>query len=293
LSFYEIEFPLAHFNSEIVEVALQQLGALSITFTDRGDNPVLEPQVGEVRLWRDTLVRALFDQCSNPTHALAALSAELGPAITASAQLRRVQDKIWEREWLNDWKSLRFGKRLWICPWSAAAPDDPNAIVIRLDPGLAFGTGTHPTTALCLEALESLRLSGQSVIDYGCGSGILAVAALKLDATHATAVDIDPQALLATRDNAERNGVSANLKTQSVTLPLGPADCVVANILAQPLIELASLLTGACRAAGTLILSGILEDQCASVVAAYQPGFVFAKVIKRDDWCCLQARRIR
>ncbi len=290
--FYEIAFPLGRFNSETVEAALQGIGALSITFTDLGSTPVLEPQVGEVRLWSDTLVRGLFDQCSSPTHALAALSAELGTAITASARVSAVQDKIWEREWLNDWKSLRFGKRLWICPWSAAAPDDPNAIVIRLDPGLAFGTGTHPTTALCLEALESRCVAGRSILDYGCGSGILAIAGLKLGAAHATAVDIDPQALLATRDNAERNGVSTNLETHGVTLPLKPADCVVANILAQPLIELASLLTGACRPAGILILSGILEAQCASVMAAYQSGFVFAEVIKRDDWCCLHARRL-
>lgn len=292
MSFYEIEFPLAPFGAEAVEAALLELAPSSITFLDRGDEPVLEPGVGEILLWNDTLVRVLFDESSDPVGNIGHLASRLGPEITASAQLRRVENRVWEREWLTDWKSMRFGTRLWVCPWSSAAPADPMAVIVRLDPGLAFGTGTHPTTALCLEALDSLPLSGRSVIDYGCGSGILAMAALKLGARHATAVDIDPQALLATRDNALRNGVSASLDTQGIEAALIAADCVLANILAQPLIDLAPQLTAVCKPGGHFILSGILRNQCEAVTAAYRPGFSIVRCIERDDWCCIHARRV-
>jgi len=207
MTFYEIEFPLADLSVESVETALEELGAGSITFVDRGDEPVLEPKPGEFRLWSDTLVRALFQapassEAADAARKLATLVSVLGPHVTNTARVRAVKDQDWERVWLTDWKSLRFGRRLWVCPTAAEPPDDPDAVVVRLDPGLAFGTGTHPTTALCLQILDALPLSGRSVIDYGCGSGILGIAALKMGAAHVIAVDLDPQALLATRDNA-------------------------------------------------------------------------------------------
>src|SRR5580700_5913295 len=220
MNFYEIEFPLAALSVELVETALQDLGASSITFVDRGDEPVLEPKPGEFRLWSDTLVRALFQaEPANAARNLESLAAVLGPHITRTARVRAVKDQDWERVWLADWKSMRFGRRLWVCPTAAEPPDDPNAVVVRLDPGLAFGTGTHPTTALCLQILDSLPVAGRNVIDYGCGSGILGIAALKLGAAHVTALDIDPQALLATRNNALINGVSDHIDVHGVYMP--------------------------------------------------------------------------
>ena len=323
MTFYEIEFPLAALSVESVETALEELGASSITFVDRGDEPVLEPKPGEFRLWSDTLVRALFQApdafqapeafqssaaaessaAADAARKLAALASVLGPHVTDTARVRAVKNQDWERVWLTDWKSLRFGRRLWVCPTAAEPPDDPDAVVVRLDPGLAFGTGTHPTTALCLQILDSLPIAGRNVIDYGCGSGILGIAALKLGAAHVTAVDLDPQALLATRDNAMRNGVSANIDLQGVDMEgvdlegagphggLRPAYCVMANILAGPLIELAPKLTAACEPGGFLLLSGLLKTQAYAVKAAYTPAFDMVQVIQRDDWCCIYARR--
>ena len=324
MTFYEIEFPLAALSVESVETALEELGASSITFVDRGDEPVLEPKPGEFRLWSDTLVRALFQapaalqapeafqapdafqssaaaessDAADAARKLAALASVLGPHVTDTARVRAVKNQDWERVWLTDWKSLRFGRRLWVCPTAAEPPDDPDAVVVRLDPGLAFGTGTHPTTALCLQILDSLPVAGRNVIDYGCGSGILGIAALKLGAAHVTAVDLDPQALLATRDNAMRNGVSANIDVQGVDREgagphggLRPAYCVMANILAGPLIELAPTLTAACEPGGFLLLSGLLKTQAYEVKAAYAHGFDMVQVVERDDWCCIYSRR--
>ena len=291
MTFYEIEFPLAALSSDAVEAALLEVGASSITFVDRGDEPVLEPKPGEVRLWSDTLVRALFQESSDAALNLDRLASVLGPHVTQTARVRAVQDQVWERAWLVGWKSLRFGRRLWVCPRAAEAPEDPQAIVVRLDPGLAFGTGTHPTTALCLQLLDSLPIEGRSVIDYGCGSGILGVAALKLGAAQVIAVDLDPQALIATRDNAHRNGVAQSITVQGIEAYLPSAFCVVANILAGPLIELAPKLTLACEPGGHLLLSGLLKTQAYAVKGAYASGFDMVQVIERDEWCCIHARR--
>jgi ribosomal protein L11 methyltransferase len=264
---------------------------------DGGDEPVLEPKPGEVRLWSDTRVRALFDETHDAAQCLSRLAARLGAAITATAQVRSVAERVWERVWLEDWKSMRFGDRLWVCPTdtgpssAAAAPTDPGAVIVRLDPGLAFGTGTHPTTALCLEALASLDLVGRTVIDYGCGSGILAIAALKLGAGAAICVDLDPQALLAAQNNALINGVAARFTTQAVDAPLPPADCVLANILAGILIDLCPLLTAACKPDADLVLSGILNEQLAAVTGAYRRSFEIAQCADRDGWSCVHARR--
>src|SRR5271155_1154112 len=273
MRFYEIEFPLAALNSDAVEAALLEVGASSITFVDRGDEPILEPKPGEVRLWSDTLVRALFQESSDAALNLDRLAATLGPHVTRTARVRAVEDQVWERAWLIGWKSLRFGRRLWVCPTAEEGPADPEAVVVRLDPGLAFGTGTHPTTALCLQILDSLTLAGRTILDYGCGSGILGIAALKLGASHVVAVDLDPQALMATRDNAARNDVASKITVQGIEAPLAGAHCVVANILAGPLIELAPRLTAACENGGHLLLSGLLKTQAYAVKAAYSSNF--------------------
>jgi ribosomal protein L11 methyltransferase len=305
VTFYEIEFPLSGLDPDAVEEALLDAGACSMTLLDRGDEPVLEPKPGEIRLWSDTLVRALFQHVGSANagapdagaisrsaiHSVERLSGSLGTHITETARVRGVEDRDWERVWLADWKSMRFGRRLWVCPTAADAPEDPDAVVVRLDPGLAFGTGTHPTTALCLQILESLPLAGRRVVDYGCGSGILGIAALKLGAAHVVAVDIDPQALLATRENARRNGVSSRIEVEGVPVHLHPAGCVVANILAGPLIELAPTLTAACESGGDLLLSGLLKTQAYAVKAAYAGGFDEMQIVGRDDWCCIHARR--
>jgi len=295
VTFYEIEFPLSGLDPDAVEDTLVEAGAVSITLVDRGDEPVLEPKPGEIRLWSDTLVRALFEDGAGGERAavktIDRLSADFGSHITDTARVRAVEDRDWERVWLADWKAMRFGRRLWVCPTAADAPDDPDAVVVRLDPGLAFGTGTHPTTALCLQILDALPLTGRSVIDYGCGSGILGIAALKMGASHVVAVDLDPQALIATRDNAVRNGVSSAIEVVGVPVQLRPASCVVANILAGPLIELAPTLIRACEAGGDLLLSGLLKTQAYAVKAAYASGFDRVEVVGRDDWCCIHARR--
>jgi ribosomal protein L11 methyltransferase len=288
---YEIEFPLAALSADAVEDALFEVGASSITFSDRGDEPVLEPKPGEVRLWGDTRVAALFDGSHEPLQSLARLAALLGAHIGTVASVHAVESRDWERVWLEDWKAMRFGRRLWVCPSSEEPPSDPYAVVVRLDPGLAFGTGTHPTTALCLQMLDALPLEGRTVIDYGCGSGILGIAALKLGAAHVVGVDLDPQALIATRDNAHRNGVSERLETQTVPALLRPAGCVLANILAEPLIELAPILTAACVQGGDLVLSGLLETQVDGVKAAYGSHFDIVQVYGRETWCCIHARR--
>src|SRR5271170_4679349 len=223
MSFYEIEFPLAALDLSEVEAALFEIGARSITFVDCGDEPVLEPKPGEIKLWRDTLVRALFEESADVTRdailQLDRLNMSLGPQVAQTARVRAVESQVWERAWLKDWKSMRFGRRLWVIPRAAEMPQDPEAVVVRLDPGLAFGTGSHPTTALCLQILESLPIRGRSVIDYGCGSGILGIAALKLGAAHVVAVDLDPQALQATRDNAIANGLSPRITVQGIDGP--------------------------------------------------------------------------
>jgi ribosomal protein L11 methyltransferase len=296
MNFYEIEFPLAGLNSETVEAALLEAGASAITFLDRADEPILEPKPGEFRLWSDTLVRALFQESSDSTrdalNHLTQLSGALGAHVTETARIRAVEDQAWERVWLKDWKSMRFGRRLWVVPSTGELPQDPDAVVVRLDPGLAFGTGTHPTTALCLQILESLPVQGRSIIDYGCGSGILAIAALKLGASHVVAVDIDEQALLATRENSIRNQVSDRVSVQNIGPALRPAFCVMANILAGPLVELKPVLTAACEAGGYLLLSGLLKQQAYEVKAAYADGFDMVQVTERDDWCCIYARRV-
>jgi ribosomal protein L11 methyltransferase len=292
MNFYEIEFPLASLSSDAVEAALLEVGASSITFIDGGDEPVLEPKPGEVRLWSDTRVRALFQESSDAALNLDRLAITLGAHVTRTARVRAVQDQVWERAWLSGWESMRFGRRLWVCPREAQAPEDSQAVVVRLDPGLAFGTGTHPTTALCLQILDSLSVAGRTVIDYGCGSGILGIAALKLGAASVTAVDLDHQALLATRDNASRNGVAAQITVQGIEHELHAAHCVMANILAGPLIELAPKLTAACEPGGHLLLSGLLKTQAYAVKAAYASGFDMVQVVERDEWCCIYARRV-
>jgi len=271
------------------EDALFELGAVAVTLEDAADDPVLEPAPGETPLWPTVVVKALFDPDTDP----AAITRALAGALPDSPPPRFevLADQAWERVWLEDFRPMRFGRRLWVCPGGLPAGDD-DAIRIELDPGLAFGTGTHPTTALCLEWLDGQDLAGCSVVDYGCGSGILAVAAAKLGAARVVAVDIDPQALIATRDNAQRNRVAGALTvTGEPALAPRNADVLLANILAGPLVELAPRFAEALVPDGRLALSGLLPGQADAVTAAYRPWFHIETITTRDGWVLVSARR--
>jgi len=196
----ELSFDLGALEPEAAEAACFECGAASVTFVDAHDDPILEPLPGEFRLWPTTRLKALFAAVPDPERLATRLAGHLGLA-PARIGIQSIEERVWEREWLRDFHAMRFGKRLWICPHHEQV-DEPDAVIVHMDPGLAFGTGTHPTTALCLEWLDTHLRPGSLVIDYGCGSGILAVAAAKLGARAAHCFDIDPQALLATRDNA-------------------------------------------------------------------------------------------
>jgi ribosomal protein L11 methyltransferase len=277
-----------------VENALEEVGALAVTLLDAEDHPILEPAPGETPLWPQIAMSALFDAASDRAglvHVLTELVPDLSPEQIA---FRAVEDQDWTRVWMDQFQPMRFGRRLWIYPWNQEpGGDDTDAIVVRLDPGLAFGTGTHPTTALCLEWLDSLDLRGKRVVDYGCGSGVLAIAALKLGATHVLGVDNDPQALAASRDNAERNGVAAALDLCAPPdFHAEPADVLVANILAGPLDELAARFAGIVKPGGELAISGILRGQETALCERYTEWFDAIAITVREDWVRISARRI-
>ena len=271
------------------EDALFELGAVSVTLQDAADDPVLEPGPGETPLWPTVIVKALFDPDTDPATLGRALAGALPGA--PPPRFEMIADQAWERVWLEDFRPMRFGRRLWVCPGGLPA-GDADAIRIELDPGLAFGTGTHPTTALCLEWLDGQDLAGCAVVDYGCGSGILAVAAAKLGAAHVRAVDIDPQALIATRDNAVRNSVAGTLTiTGDPALAPRSDDVLLANLLAGPLVELAPRFAAALGPAGRLALSGLLPEQAGAVTAAYRPWFHIDTNTTRDGWILLSGCR--
>ncbi|MBQ4789228.1 50S ribosomal protein L11 methyltransferase [Pectobacterium versatile] len=273
--------------------AMIESGAVSVTFQDTHDTPVFEPLPGETRLWGDTDAIALYDAEADMNAVIAILEQEPLLGAGFKHKIEQLEDKDWEREWMDNFHPMQFGKRLWICPSWREIPD-PNAVNVMLDPGLAFGTGTHPTTALCLQWLDGLDLEGKTIIDFGCGSGILAIAALKLGAARAIGIDIDPQAIQASRDNAQRNGVSERLelylpKDQPADLS---ADVVVANILAGPLRELAPLISDLPKAGGHLGLSGVLATQADGVAEAYADKFTLDPVAEREEWCRITGQRL-
>lgn len=271
-------------DPQSVEDVFMEHGALAVTLTDAADQPVLEPKPGETPLWSQTRITGLFAMDTNLNGLLKGLADKFAPDKLPQHRLEILGDRAWEREWLKDFKPMPFGKRLWVLP-GEYTHDDPEAVILRLDPGLAFGTGTHPTTALCLEWLDGLELDDKSVLDYGCGSGILAIAALLLGARTAVGYDIDPQAVIATRDNAARNKVSelicvsTNEPTESEQY-----DIVVANILAGPLCELAEKICQTVAPGGSLALSGILSAQAEMVMQAYQEWITFEPVNVLNNW---------
>lgn len=267
---------------------LQTWGALSISLRDEHDNPVLEPEPGETPLWPTVTIDALFDDQDIQEHALKLIQQHY-PKFTIKSAI--IADQDWARAWMKDFHPMQFGRRLWVCPnWSE--PPDPNAVNLHLDPGLAFGSGTHPTTTLCLEFLDNQNLTGKTVIDYGCGSGILAIAALKLGARFAHAIDIDDQALTATQANAESNQIAPeNLCLSFPDATIHPSDILLANILAKPLIELQPLFLRLLKPRGLLALSGILAEQANLLIQTYEVEFNLVKQVNREDWTFLLFQR--
>ena len=290
MPFHQLVIELPGAEIERAEDACNRLGALALSLADAGDEPLLEPRPGETPLWRSLELRALYDVTTDPELLAATLAAVLGLA-PAAVRVEYVEDRAWEREWLKDFRPTQFGRRLWVCP-AGQRPDGPAEVVLEFDPGLAFGTGTHATTALCLEWLDAGTRGGERVLDYGCGSGILALAALRLGAAAATAFDIDPQALRATRDNALKCGLSGRIQILAGAEDIeGSFDIVLANILASPLIELAPRLASMARTDGAIVLAGMLARQAAEVAQAYRPWFDIGPATEREDWTLLVGRR--
>ncbi|KTC90972.1 50S ribosomal protein L11 methyltransferase [Fluoribacter dumoffii] len=269
---------------ELLSEELEEFGALSIMLTDKNDNPVLEPEPGTTPLWPEVIIQALFSEVFQAQHTRDHIQ-QTYPEFTCTLEV--LEDKDWERAWMDDFKPQRFGQRLWICPtWST--PPEPSAVNLMLDPGLAFGTGTHPTTALCLTWLEQADLSNKTVIDYGCGSGILSLAALKLGAAQLHAVDIDQQALQATQNNASANDLDE--EKLSISLPdelSSPVDLIIANILLAPLITLKERFQQLLKPQGMLIVSGILEEQAPELLKAYASMFCAVHQENLNGWSLL------
>jgi len=323
-AFLELSFDLGGLDADRAENAACACGAFAVTFVDARDEPVLEPAPGEMPLWATTRVKCLFPTAAAhepglPATVASALAATLGIDV-ARIETRLLADRPWEREWLKDFHAMRFGRRLWLCPHHehVSAPD---AVVVALDPGLAFGTGTHASTALCLTWLDAHfpdspapaehfaetqaqgldahfpdspapAEHGAKVIDYGCGSGVLAIAAARLGAAEVHAYDIDPQALIATAANAAANDVLTRLQVHAsaATLP-GGADVLLANILAAPLCALAPRFAALLRPGGQVVLAGLMVHEAAEVTAAYRACFDVLWFGERDGWACLTGRR--
>jgi ribosomal protein L11 methyltransferase len=281
-------------NVETLEDLLLATGAVAVTMEDNADQPVLEPGVGETPLWGHIRITGLYPADANMDGVLDAFPGDLLQQTNQRVEI--LEDKDWEREWIKHYQPMQFGQRLWVCP-SWLEPPDPGAVNLLLDPGLAFGTGTHPTTDLCLRQLDGMDLDGLTGVDYGCGSGILAVAALKLGATTMLGVDNDPQALAASRDNTQRNSLAAD--RLPVALPENVdqhawaqrAELVIANILAGPLIDLSTTLLHFLQPGGTLLLSGLLQTQADELCQHYADRIPLQVAGEKDGWVCLRGKR--
>ncbi len=278
-------------HAEQLSDLLSELGAAAVTLRDAADQPLYEPPPGATPLWHDIDVIALFEADIDTDAVINNLRAALAPLPLPAWKLEPLEDKDWQNEWIKHFQPMAFGKRVWICP-SWCEPPDPKAVNILLDPGLAFGTGTHPTTALCLQWLDEYIHGGETVIDYGCGSGILALAAAKLGANRVWAVDNDPQALASCRNNAEKNQLAARIITCApAALDTCDVDILVANILANPLLELAPRFAQLVKPGGHIALSGILANQVDGIAQRYRAWFDLDDPVQQDDWCRLHGTR--
>jgi ribosomal protein L11 methyltransferase len=291
MKWLELSVRVSRQNAPLAESLLQNEPVLALTLTDDADDPVLEPGVGETPLWPSVCVTALFSG-DTPVEPLTRLLSLL-PGVDRPQQVsfRKFEDQQWERVWLDRFKPMQFGSGLWIVPGDAQIPDSA-VYALRLDPGLAFGTGTHPTTHLCLEWVDGHDFTGEAIVDYGCGSGVLGIAAAIKGAKTVDCIDNDPQALTATFDNAQRNGVEDIVNGLAPgQFNLRAADVVLANILAGPLLELAPVLSAALRPGGSLVLSGILEGQAEEVKKAYAGDFPELQMKVIDGWVLLAGQK--
>lgn len=303
MSWLQIAINTTKDNAELAEDSLFSAGAQTVTLTDGADQPVLEPAPEEISIWNAVIVTGLFSHEHNQQHILELIKQKLDE-IKYSYTTEILEDQNWTRAWMDHYQAMQFGKRLWVCPLHIAPPE-PAAVNLRLDPGLAFGTGTHPTTALCLSWLDqnipSNGRTPQTLLDYGCGSGILAIAACLLGVKHADGVDIDPQALTATQNNARTNQVEDKIKTwlpadyhkswsESGVKP--EYNIVIANILSGPLADLAPELAGYTATGGDIVLSGILKEQAEAVLATYSEFFIMDKPVLLEEWVLLHGKRI-
>ena len=278
-------------KADLVSEILMGLGSVSVTFSDTHDDAIFEPPVGETPLWPDTTIRALFTLEVDQAHVQAML---LQLCDITDTSFKLLKDRVWEDECKKDFHAMRFGQRLWICPsWEDVSKLPNNAVVINMDPGLAFGTGTHQTTDLCLQYIDENPPVGQSVIDYGSGTGVLAIAAVKLGAKSAIAVDNDPQAVLATIDNIKTNQADGQIIVlhSDEEGDLGKVDLLIANILANPLIGLCEHFSSLVKPGGKITLSGILHEQLEIVLETYSEYFGDLKVKQKDEWCRVDGTR--
>jgi ribosomal protein L11 methyltransferase len=290
----QLVFDTSADHAEPLSEVLTEAGAQAVTLSDPADQPIYEPPPGAMPLWQETRVTALFSADTELQPLLDYLQQQLGNNLP-DWRLTQLDDRDWTRVWMEHFKPMSFGQRLWICP-TGHQVNTENAVVIHLDPGLAFGSGTHATTALCLQWLDAhaRQLTDcPMVIDYGCGSGVLAIAAALLGAQHIRAVDIDPQALIATTNNATRNNVASQIETMTPEqLPEEPADILLANILIGPLLQLAPRFASLLKPGGQLVLSGILEEQVSALRSAYQPWFRITAQVDQQQWSLLHAERL-
>lgn len=287
MAYLQIKLHLTESDAEYFGERLTELGAQAVTFVDTQDDPIFEPELGTLQYWPNTTVIGLFAEDDDTLMILAAVQHDSRWQASMNIDIEILEERVWEREWMAHFKPMRFGQRLWVVPSNLPAPE-PEAVNLMLDPGLAFGTGTHATTALCLRWLDAQNLEGQAVLDFGCGSGILGIAALKLGAQSCTGIDIDPQALQATADNAARNQVADQIQ---VFLPgAAPTEkfaVICANILAGPLTELRDIILSHAEVGSKLILSGILQTQADRLIAHYGERCTIDAVQQEGDWVAI------
>lgn len=288
MTWRQLHLQLKSTEIDSVSDALHELGAVAVTMVDAEDNPIFEPPLGTTPLWEQTQLTGLFDASRDLETVLSELASRFGNEVIVQSGQEDLEEQDWERTWMDDFKPMLFGSHLWIVPSWHDAPN-PDGANIQLDPGLAFGTGTHPTTALCLEWLDAHPPKGKLVIDYGCGSGILAIAALKLGAEQVLGVDMDPQALRASGENATKNRVEEKLELfMPEAMPAAQCDLLLANILANPLTELAEKMAHLVKTGGNIVLSGILMEQAEELQKIYAQWFDMAPITHREDWVRLE-----
>ncbi len=291
MAWLQIKFNVCPEQVDEFSDLLVETGAVSVTLEDGADQAIFEPPPGEIQLWQQTRIVGLYADTTHLETLIQTLISRLAPKPLPGYTHEILEDKVWERVWMEEFHPICFGEKLWICP-SWRAPPHSHAINIKLDPGLAFGTGTHPTTSLCLKWLDANPPKNLDVIDYGCGSGILAVAAAMLQATKVWAIDHDPQAIQATMDNARNNQVEHLIHAGTAEIaPTHKVDLLLANILAQPLIEFAPIFADMIKPHGRIVLSGILNHQADRVTEAFQDNFEQISITHEDEWVRITATR--